>query len=127
VGTSKRLIPTPNARGTISYRAPELLIDPDHPVYSNKSDIWGLACIFCELVMGRKVFLNDFEVSQIYSQNLPVNLPPFPQCPVRGTWVDSVTLGFMALLAGMLSKSTEIRPPAEQVREIVEAQLGWCI
>lgn len=59
-GTSKRARTTRYARGTSSYRAPELLANGK---FSNKVDTWAVGCILYEVVFLRKAFFSDVEVS----------------------------------------------------------------
>lgn len=51
-------------KGTIGYRAPELL----QGKYTKKVDVWGLGCILFELVAGRRAFTSDFQVYE-YSRS----------------------------------------------------------
>jgi len=56
-GTSQRLIATRDARGTLHYGAPEILLsDADIPCYTNKVDIWGIGLILFELLTAKKAF-----------------------------------------------------------------------
>jgi serine/threonine protein kinase len=55
--TSKKNYTTKQARGTSSYRAPELLVEP--PVFNNKVDIWALGCILHYLACGKPAFQGD--------------------------------------------------------------------
>jgi serine/threonine protein kinase len=50
---------TIDARGTASYRAPELV--SAHLSYTNKVDIWALGCILYELIEGKTAFNSDCE------------------------------------------------------------------
>jgi serine/threonine protein kinase len=50
------------ARGTESYRAPELLGVVGQMRYSSKSDIWSVGVILYELFMRRKAFAGDLGV-----------------------------------------------------------------
>jgi serine/threonine protein kinase len=59
-GTSQTMH-TSKARGTSSYRAPELLTEDRHR-FSNKVDIWSLGCILYELAVGQKAFNSDIAV-----------------------------------------------------------------
>jgi hypothetical protein len=58
--TSKLGRPTLYARGTTSYRAPELL--GYHPTVTNKVDIWGLGCVLYQLATSKVAFYDDWEV-----------------------------------------------------------------
>ena len=51
--TSKRLNTTYKARGTESYRAPEVL---ENNRFNNPADIFALGCIIYEILTGRKPF-----------------------------------------------------------------------
>jgi len=62
-GSSRRAYTTVHARGTRSYRAPEL-IRPSQSKYTNKVDLWAIGCILYELVLQRRAFEDDWEVLQ---------------------------------------------------------------
>ena len=53
---------TRQARGTESYRAPELLGVLGEMRYSQKSDIWSVGVILYELFMRKKAFAGDLGV-----------------------------------------------------------------
>ena len=53
---------TRQARGTESYRAPELLGVLGDMRYSQKSDIWSVGVILYELFMRKKAFAGDLGV-----------------------------------------------------------------
>jgi tetratricopeptide (TPR) repeat protein len=55
-----RAMSTSFARGTPSYRAPELLIDP--PSFTEKVDIWSLGCILHELATLKLAISADYAV-----------------------------------------------------------------
>ena len=60
-GTSKRANTTHYARGTVSYRAPELMSEKS--TYTNKVDIFALGCILFELISdGKRAFVDDLAV-----------------------------------------------------------------
>jgi serine/threonine protein kinase len=66
------------ARGTASYRAPEVL--SEEATYTNKVDIWSLGCILHELLTGRKAFHDDWNVREYaYSDTLFDISVPVPQ------------------------------------------------
>jgi serine/threonine protein kinase len=56
---------TKYARGTSSYRPPELLTHS--PSFTNKSDIWAFGTIFFELVFGRPAFHSDLATVAFYT------------------------------------------------------------
>jgi tetratricopeptide (TPR) repeat protein len=73
-------ITTKYARGTGGYRAPELLTE--YSKYTLKVDVWALGCIFYELLVKQKAFLDDWNVREFYhssSPTLPVSIPLLPQ------------------------------------------------
>jgi serine/threonine protein kinase len=72
-GTTTRALTTVFARGTASYRAPELL--KEHPVYTNKVDIWAIGCILFELVTGKVAFTGDWEVHEFAVSGSKIQLP----------------------------------------------------
>jgi serine/threonine protein kinase len=59
-------VQTETGRGTRCYRAPELFFD--NPTYSHKLDIWGVGCIFFEVITRVKAFTSDHSI-EAYSQN----------------------------------------------------------
>jgi serine/threonine protein kinase len=62
--TSRKAMSTSNARGTPSYRAPELL--EDHPTFTKMVDIWSLGCVLHELATSRLAFSGDYSVLKYY-------------------------------------------------------------
>ena len=65
------------ARGTASYRSPEVL---ENQKYNNRTDIFALGCIIFELITGQKLFSNDWAVHQytlsgnsIFPSNWPLS------------------------------------------------------
>lgn len=60
-GSGTQLNTTVFARGTPSYRSPELFSEPKAR-FNNRVDIWSLGCILFELAVGQKAFKDDFAV-----------------------------------------------------------------
>src|SRR5271170_657642 len=60
--TSKVPRTTRFARGTSSYRSPELI--RPFPTFTNKVDIWSVGCIFYELLTGNVAFYDDWAVER---------------------------------------------------------------
>ena len=60
-GSGTQVNTTVFARGTPSYRAPELFSEPKAR-FNNRVDIWSLGCILYELAVGQKAFKDDFAV-----------------------------------------------------------------
>lgn len=48
---------------TLWYRAPELILEPN--TYSNAMDIWGVGCVFAELLLGKPLFEGRHEIEQL--------------------------------------------------------------
>jgi serine/threonine protein kinase len=108
-GTSKDLS-TRYARGSSSYRAPEL-VQEEVQTYSRKVDVWALGCIFYELVTGKIAFPNDF---MVYRYAMPggnvMNVPNLPITP--GRWTD-----VFKLISNMLEIDRTTRPSVEEIIE----------
>lgn len=118
-GTSRRVHSTKYARGTASYRAPELVRQvEDNFKYTNKVDIWALGCIFYEVVFGKKTFADDFAVLQYQSGN-PLHLPTH-----SATVNDATTLNFLLhLIEQMLELNPRQRPKAVHIGQRIRAQI----
>ena len=73
-GTTKHSITTKYARGTSSYRAPELI---QNWHFNNKVDIFAVGCIYYELFSnGVKAFKYDHDVVMFYSRpDAKVDIP----------------------------------------------------
>lgn len=72
-GTSSRPRSTSLARGTASYRAPELLTET--AMYTNKLDIWAVGCILYELATGQAAFTGDWEVRNFVVNRTELQIP----------------------------------------------------
>ena len=77
--TTKKARATQYSRGTLSYRAPEILLEP--ATYSNKVDIWALGCVLYEVILEKEAFEDDLAVEEYYYNTsrleVPVSWPPF--------------------------------------------------
>jgi serine/threonine protein kinase len=73
-GTARRAQTTIWARGTASYRAAELFKD-DNLTYTNKVDIWAIACILYEVAFQKKAFKGDMAVLSYALSKDPPELP----------------------------------------------------
>jgi serine/threonine protein kinase len=71
--TSRRERITMSSRGTLAYRAPELL--RENATFTNKLDIWNLGCVLFELIHHHPLFTSDWAVQQ-YDRS-PENLRNF--------------------------------------------------
>jgi len=77
--TSKRMNVTRYSRGTVPYRAPEMLTP--NAFYNNRVDIWALGCIVYEAFTGLHAFESDIDVFRYYVHRVLKlkfeKLPPF--------------------------------------------------
>ena len=110
--SSKRAHTTRYARGTDSYRAPELIKDG---TFNNKVDIWSLGCILHELLLrGKKAFSGDFDVLQ-YALS-----PGAFESPEIRYAIDERTRSVLASMnVAMLEKNWWERPSAKAVLNVL--------
>ena len=116
-GTSKRVQTSRYARGTASYRAPELVKDGK---FNNKVDIWAMGCILFEVVFRKKAFDNDTAVYDYSLQNrffgemidIPYDAGIFP----GETFHHSI----QNLIHGMLEVEFQKRPSANELLRAFE-------
>ena len=75
-GTSKKVHSTIYARGSAGYRAPELVRESVEETikYTNKVDMWALGCIFYEVIVLKKLFVNDLAI-HLYSRQADIQHP----------------------------------------------------
>lgn len=106
-GTSHHEHTTASSRGTVGYRAPELIRE-DRAVYNNKVDIWSLGCILYELVWRRKAFPSDWDVLRYYDGHEKIDLPEISNKLCR-PWLS-------IYVRKMLSRFSEERPWASYFR-----------
>ena len=66
---------------TLWYRPPEILLGSRH--YSTPVDMWGIGCIFMEMIKGDAVFKGGTEIDQIHAI---WNLCGTPDQPSPYTW-----------------------------------------
>jgi serine/threonine protein kinase len=76
-GASKLAYHTNSARGTVCYRAPEL-VSGTKAIVSMKSDIWALGCIMYELLSGFRAFQEEGQVRGYLYSPLELDDPPLP-------------------------------------------------
>ena len=94
-GTSRFAYTTQFARGTVSYRAPELV--KNESIVSQTSDVWALGCIFYELIFKTKAFPSDFHVfDYIHSKGLP-KIHPLPVDTRVRTYIRELTYHMMEI------------------------------
>ena len=120
-GTSKHKSTTRYARGTSSYRAPELIRDFS---FTNKVDIWALGCILYEVVFLQKAFLTDNAVHDyaLKSQSTGhrLKLPLERGVSLDETFQTSIT----PLLYSMLEIEPANRPSATDLLQSFAQAFG---
>lgn len=120
-GTSQHANTTRFARGTSSYRAPELIKTGK---FTNKVDIWALGCILYEVVTLQKAFSSDHEVYDYFLQygftgeklRLPLDL--------RGYQDEEFEVCMGELIHRMLEVDSSMRPSAVDLLGILEIAFG---
>jgi serine/threonine protein kinase len=108
-GTSRRARTTHYARGTSSYRAPELLQESGS-TFTNKVDIWALGCILYELVTHKLAFSNDWAI-MAYSSST-ANLDP---ASFSSAYTEQSKCVLAALIRVMLQVEKTSRPSAKSI------------
>ena len=124
-GTSNHACTTRYARGTSSYRAPELL---SRRKFSNKVDIWAVGCILYEVVFLRKAFLGDGDVLMYAAQSASArreldftfdsgifcaesSLSP-AGCVDKISNVESIKMNIEQIMGELLNIDPKLRPSA---------------
>jgi serine/threonine protein kinase len=124
-GTSKRLLATPNSRGTPSYRAPEILRDPENAVFNNKVDIWGFGCILWDMIDGTKLFAGGDGHVMFYAFSLqPLPVPDLPSS--NSQRINEFSQRLLPLLATLLDYEGQHRPAAQEVHDALDNEIGLC-
>ena len=116
-GTSQHAHTTRYARGTSSYRAPELV---KTGTFTNKVDIWALGCILYEVVTLQKAFSSDNEVYDYFLQysytgerlRLPLDLGNYQN--------EEFEVSMGELIHKMLEVDSSLRPSAVDLMWSVE-------
>lgn len=111
--TSKRLHTTRYARGTTSYRAPEIL--RENAQVNNKADIFALGCILYEITTGHKLFPDHWNIRECALKGEPIFPASWPSC-VPGSRLYS--LGELA--QSLLEIDPFKRPSALRTEEALE-------
>lgn len=98
---------TETARGTASYRAPELL--NELRTFSDKVDIWALGCILFELSVKKKAFSSDWDIHEHATRKhkLFIVLPESIESPARKFLKN--------LIHEMLKINSKQRPTASEL------------
>jgi serine/threonine protein kinase len=112
-GASKTTIDTSGARGTESYRAPELVKFPG-ATFSDRSDIWAAGCILHELASRQKAFRSDWHVGEYERSQIKLLIP-------LQAFVEADTLvPLMNLIHEMLQIKPKSRPSARELCALFE-------
>jgi len=72
--TSKTTLTTSAARGTETYRAPEL-VKREEATFSDRSDVWAAGCILYELASRTKAFRSDWNVGEYARSQIKLLIP----------------------------------------------------
>lgn len=99
---------TENARGTPSYRAPELLAEVS--TFSNFVDIWGLGCILYEITVKKKAFSNDWSVREYAVSKSKIIVP------LDDTVESEIRIPLTNLIHEMLRVNPRARPSAQDLK-----------
>ena len=109
----------PSPSGTPGYSAPELI---NHVHFDEKADIWALGCILHELLIGKPLFGNNWEVAAYAEKaNLgtesdilqPFRNELFSRLGSISEWRDRMVVE--SALPGMLRVSPKDRPSASDL------------
>jgi serine/threonine protein kinase len=103
LATSKGFVTTAQARGTASYRAPEVILQSK---CNNRSDIFALGCMIFELITTTRLFPHgDWEVQEYAKSGIPV----FPE-----RW-PAATQGSRLHSLGQLASTSLSAEPRERL------------
>ena len=106
LATSKGLVTTSLARGTASYRAPEVLKYKSN----SRTDIFALGCIIFEIITTQRLFAGDWAVQEYVLKGTPI----FPdRWPVASPGSRLRDLG--QLTSTLLSIEPRDRPGASEL------------
>lgn len=101
-------VSTSLSRGTQGYRAPELL--KEHAQFTRKVDVWAVGIIIYELVVGKRVFWDDWAVIDHYQSSAsPISIPMQSLF-----WQHHTTENLLALL----NKDWSQRPTASEISKM---------
>jgi len=110
-GESKGVYPTQNARGTVSYRAPELVNKLEVVM---KSDIWALGCIIHELISGKRAFADDVKLFSYPSDDVK------QKCPLSIVDGDPRLKTYISqLIKQILKAEWRERPSAKEILQVL--------
>lgn len=109
------MVTTVYSRGTIGYRAPELLpVSESEPGrYNNKADIWSLGCILYQLSTGRLPFLSDMDLhNHMFTKP---DARPTMQLPAGNLIEDDWQSSISDNIVSMLKIKPFRRPSADEI------------
>lgn len=117
-GSSEREKFSEDARGTASYRAPELYDEP--PSFTNKVDIWALGCILFELVAWRRAFPGPlgWPTREYHSASTSLVIP------FKEELEDQVKEKILSIVQTTLDRHPANRPRAEELGTIFQGSLS---
>lgn len=114
-GTSRYAYPTHFARGTESYRAPELV--REHSIVTHTSDIWALGCILYELAFQKRAFTHDYHVFEYIRNERRLEIYNLPVTERLKTYLRE-------LILRMLDIDWRKRPSAQDVLRVMDSVLN---
>jgi serine/threonine protein kinase len=118
-GDAFRAVETIRGRGTGGYRAPELLW-PDESTYTNKVDIWAMACILYEIADLKKLYVDDLATYMAVVKKKRL----FPKS-LKTKFIDPKTeKRIIPLLSQMFRLDADSRPSASSLLAQFEENLG---
>lgn len=89
----------------------------DDSFFSNKVDVWGLGCIFVELLTRKQAFENDFETREYYVSHYPV-------AATSGFRVPTIIQSHIhELTQELLHRKPSLRPRVAQLLPIFESYI----
>jgi serine/threonine protein kinase len=126
-GTSKTALTSEYARGTASYRAPELV--KEKHTFNNKVDIWAMGCILYELAFQKKAFETDMAVLLYALSDHRLKLPSEVDDNIHYSPSKGVDTNYRALgqfVDGMLDSNPSKRPTARELQFLFSTTSAEC-
>ena len=118
-GTSSMFQSTQEGRGTVGYRAPELL--RERRVFNSKVDIWALGCILYELVFREKAFSDDYKLMKLAFSRKEFLIPE-----VLPSLSDEVSPALVAIISKCLKQDCSYRPSARELCRMFRGETDSC-
>lgn len=117
-GTSRSVHITTTARGTVCYRAPELVRESGNCYFNNKVDIWSLGCIMNELIRNQRAFADDVAVQNF--DRAGINKPSFALSSSFLPVDDRSKCILSNLIEALLCPDFRYRPRADDVLALLD-------